>query len=327
MAHALQYAGANASAAGLDIEQTAAFIGVLGDAGITGSKAGTALNAMLRDLKASAEDGAVAVGDQTVTLYDADGEMREMPDVISEVIKATETMNQEQRDAALASLFGEQALQGFNAIASQGADWVSDIAGELYDSEGAAKDMAEIMQDNLNGALTELSSAFEGIQIALGSALIPAIRTVAEWLTKLADWFNGLSDNTKSAIAIFAAISSVLMIVGGALLMLIGFIPQIVAGFAMVVKVVAFLAKGIAILANPIAWIGIAVAALAYLIYRYWDEIKAYTIKAWGAIKDFFSELWSSIKETASSAWESIKTFFSELWASIKETASTAWQG
>src|SRR5699024_7307747 len=114
--------------------------------------------------------------------------------------KATETMSNEQRDAALSTILGDQALVGFNAIASKGADSVANLAGELYDSEGAAKDMAEIMQDNLNGALTELSSAFEGVQIALGSALIPAIRTVAEWFTKLADWFNGLSDSTKSAI-------------------------------------------------------------------------------------------------------------------------------
>src|SRR5699024_81492 len=89
MADAMQYAGANASAAGLSIEDTAAFIGGLGDAGITGSKAGTALNAMLRDLKKNSEDGAIAVGEQTVALYDADGQMRDMPSVIGEIIKAT----------------------------------------------------------------------------------------------------------------------------------------------------------------------------------------------------------------------------------------------
>src|SRR5690625_5366954 len=78
MADAMQYAGANASAAGLSIEDTAAFIGVLGDAGITGSKAGTAFNAMLRDLKKNSEDGALAVGEQSIALYDAEGNMRNM---------------------------------------------------------------------------------------------------------------------------------------------------------------------------------------------------------------------------------------------------------
>src|SRR5690625_6915305 len=77
MGDAMQYAGANASAAGLSIEETAAFIGVLGDAGITGSKAGTSLNAMLRDLKKNSEDGAIAVGEQSVALYDAEGNRSE----------------------------------------------------------------------------------------------------------------------------------------------------------------------------------------------------------------------------------------------------------
>src|SRR5699024_548355 len=110
MADAMQYAGANAAAAGMDIEQTAAFIGVLGDAGITGSKAGTAFNAMLRDLKKNSEDGAIAVGEQSVALYDAEGKMRPMPQVISEIIRATEGMSDAQRDAALSTIMVDQSL-------------------------------------------------------------------------------------------------------------------------------------------------------------------------------------------------------------------------
>src|SRR5699024_7554358 len=116
MGDAMQYAGANASAAGMSIEDTAAFIGILGDAGITGSKAGTSLNSMLRDLKQNSEDGAIAVGEQSIALYDAEGNMRNMPDVISEIIKSTEKMSDEQRDAALSSVFADRALVGFNAI-------------------------------------------------------------------------------------------------------------------------------------------------------------------------------------------------------------------
>src|SRR5690625_72391 len=244
MGDAMQYAGADASAAGLTIEETAAFIGVLGDAGITGSKAGTSLNAMLRDLKNNAEDGGIAVGEETIALYDSEGQMRELPKVIGEIIKATETMTGEQRDATLATILGDQALVGFNAIASKGADSVANLAAELYDSEGAASDMAAIMQDNLNGALTQLGSAFEGVQIALGTALIPAVQKATEWLTKLADWFNGLSDGMKSTIAITLGIAAALALVAGPMLLLIGFIPQIMAGFA-ALKVVTLATTGV----------------------------------------------------------------------------------
>src|SRR5690625_5252606 len=226
MGDAMQYAGANAAAAGMSIEDTAAFIGILGDAGITGSKAGTTFNAMLRDLKKNAEDGAVAVGEQSIALYDAEGNMRDMPKVIGEIIKATEGMSDNQRDAALSTILGDQALVGFNAIASKGADSVADLASELYDSEGAAGEMADVMQDNLGGALTELGSAFEGVQIALGTALIPVIQKVAESLKGLADWFNNLDDSTKNTIGIMLGIAAALALVVGPILLLIGFIPS-----------------------------------------------------------------------------------------------------
>src|SRR5699024_59602 len=85
LGEALKYVGANANAAGMDIEQTSAFLGILADNGIKGSMAGTTLNAMLRDLKKNSEDGAVAVGDQTVALYDADGQMRDMTEVVDDL--------------------------------------------------------------------------------------------------------------------------------------------------------------------------------------------------------------------------------------------------
>src|SRR5690625_2895687 len=192
LGNALQYVGANAHAAGMDIEQTSAFIGVLADNGIKGSKAGTTLNAMLRDLKDGAEDGKVAVGDQTVALYDSEGQMRDMTEVVDDLIGATDGMTDSQRDQALASIFGEQALKGFNIFANEGVGVIGKLEEERRGSEGAAKSMADIMQDNLCGAIKELNSGFEEMMIALGMALIPAIEKVVEWLIKLVGWFNDL---------------------------------------------------------------------------------------------------------------------------------------
>src|SRR5690625_3495786 len=197
LGEALKYVGANAHAAGMDIEQTSAFLGILADNGLKGSRAGTTLNAILRDMKKSAEDGEVAIGDQTVALYDSEGQMRDMTDIMGDLIGATDGMTDGQRDQALASIFGQEALKGFNIYANEGSDAVRDLEGNLRNSEGAANDMAGTMQDNLNGALTELKSAFEEILISIGSALIPVIKEGVGWLQNLADWFNNLSDRTK----------------------------------------------------------------------------------------------------------------------------------
>src|SRR5690625_1000256 len=303
---AMQYAGANAAAAGMSIEEASAFIGVLGDAGITGSKAGTSLNAMLRDLKQNSEDGAIAVGEQSVALYDAEGNMRNMPEVIGEIISATETMSNEQRDAALSTIFGDQALVGFNAIASKGADSVSDLADELNDSGGAAENMADEMKDNLLGALMELGSAFEGVQIAIGTALIPAILAVAEWLKSLADWFNNLSKRTKTFIAVGVALSAILLIVGGGFLLLVGFLPAILSGFAALKTVAIAVGAAIGGISAPILIVIGLIGALVAAIIFAWNKSETF--------RDIVTSAFNAIKEVISNVIDTVVDFVMEMW-------------
>src|SRR5690625_3796745 len=115
--------------------------------------------------------------------------------------------------------------------------------------------MADIMQDNLNGALKELNSAFEEAQISIGNALIPAIRWLTEMITDLITWFNELSETTKQKIAIFAALTSILLVVGGGVMLLVGFLPNLINGFTAVITVVkatgnAFLGLSLPMLAT-----------------------------------------------------------------------------
>src|SRR5690625_4331714 len=326
MGEALQYVGANAHAAGMDIEQTSAFIGILADNGIKGSKAGTTLNAMLRDLKAGAEDGAVAVGDQSVALYDASGEMRDMTDVMDDLIGATDGMSDSQRDQALSSIMGEQALKGFNVYANEGVGVIGDLEEQLRNSEGAAGDMADIMQDNLGGALTELKSACEEIMISLGDALLPAIRKDVEWLQQMADWLIGLSDSTKSTIATIGAVAAAFALVAGPILMLIGYIPQLIAGLMGIDTVVKTVAAGLALLAGAVSWPVIAIvaalAAAAALIYAYWEPIKEFFLDLWEGIKDAGIAIWDALKVV----WESTVTFFADLWSGISEFFAEIWE-
>ncbi|EOW9529899.1 phage tail tape measure protein [Bacillus cytotoxicus] len=218
LGEAMKYVGANAKASNMDLVQTNAILGTLANAGIKGSSAGTALSAMLRDVKKNAKDGAIAIGETKVAVYDANGNMRDMTSILVDVEKATKKMNGAQRDAALSAVFGEEAIRGVNTVLQAGTKSVKDLEKELRNSEGTSKSMKETMEGGLGGAFRSLKSAVEGLAIAFGDALAPVIKSMAEKLTGLTQWFTSLDDSTKkyivTAAAIAAAIGPVLIILG-----------------------------------------------------------------------------------------------------------------
>src|SRR5699024_7696993 len=334
LGNALQYVGANANAAGMDIEQTSAFIGVLANNGIKGSKAGTTLNAMLRDLKAGAEDGALAVGDQTVALYDNEGQMRDMTDVVDDLIDATSDMSDEQRDAALSTIFEEQALKGFNAIAQEGSGAVSELESEIRGMEGAVDKLSKIMKDNLKGDLEQLNSAFEEMLISIGTALLPVIRFLAQGLTELIGVFNKIPGPVKAVIAVFAAVVSVGSILTGMFVLLVGFIPTIVAGFGAITAAVGALSWPIvAVVAAIGVLIGAFVAFVGALVWAYntsetfrdivnaaFEAVKEVVSTIMEAVADLIEEVWTRILEWWDENGEDIVRITTETWESIKET-------
>src|SRR5699024_1633038 len=126
--------------------------------------------------------------------------------------------------------------------------------------------------DNLHGQLTILKSGFDEAAISIGTALIPAIKLVTSFVQRLTNWFNSLSERTKSFIAIGAAVSSILLIVGGGLLMLIGFIPSIVAGFAALKTAVIAVGGALGTLGAPV-WAVIAViGSLIAAVVLAWNK-------------------------------------------------------
>src|SRR5699024_8089275 len=149
----------------------------------------------------------------------------------------------------------------------------TELKGDILDSNGALKEMRDVMKDNLHGELENLNSAFEEIMISIGTALLPVIKQLTNWMQKLANWFNGLSDSTKSNIAIFSAITAVVTGLSGAFLLFIGFIPQLISGFTAIVTVAKFIGTAIAAVAGAISWpITLAIAAviaLAVVVYKY----------------------------------------------------------
>lgn len=167
LGEAYKNCAANMHAGGQDIETTTSMLEALANNGLRGSEAGTALTAVMRDMTSKMKDGKIAIGDTNVEVMDSNGNFRDMTDVLRDVEDATDGMGDAQKQAALMATFTSDSIKGLNMLLATGSDQVAGFETSLRNCSGAAGDMAATMQDNLTGKLTELSSATEGLGIAV----------------------------------------------------------------------------------------------------------------------------------------------------------------
>ena len=218
LGEALKYCGASANAMGYDLADTTALLGTFADQGLKGSSAGTTLNAMFRDMKKNAEDGKIAIGNKNVAIVDANGNYRDMTDILADVQKATEGMTQAERDMALSSIWGTEALKGVNMAFEAGVPKIREFEDGIRKSDGAASDMYDTMQNNLKGAIDNMKSAFEGVMITIGERLIPIFQNVVDGITNMLTWFNNLNPTIQNVIigvgGFLAILGPLLLIIG-----------------------------------------------------------------------------------------------------------------
>lgn len=191
LGEAYKNCGANMKAADQDIETTTSMLEALANNGLRGSEAGTSLAAIMRDLTSKMKDGKIVIGDTSVAVMDSNGNFRDMTDILKDVEDATDGMGDAQKQAALMSTFTSDSIKGLNMLLSTGSDQVAGYEKNLRNCSGAASDMAATMQNNLQGKLTELSSATEGLGIAAYEYISGPLQGGVELLT---DIISGLTD-------------------------------------------------------------------------------------------------------------------------------------
>ena len=206
LGEAFKNSAANLNAAGQDIETVTSLISMMANQGLKGSEAGTALSAVMRDISKKMENGAISVGEATVAVQDAQGNYRDLTDILKDVEKATNGMGDAEKSAALLSTFTADSIKGLNLILNAGVDNAADFEEQLRNCQGAASDAAKTMNDNLAGDLTALNSKIEGTKIEVYESLVPALRDGVAELSGLIDEFDWdevgkkLGDITKKVI-------------------------------------------------------------------------------------------------------------------------------
>ena len=312
MGETFKYAAPIAGSLGYSIEDTAEAIGLMANAGIKSSQAGTSLRKIMTELSGDVKIAGQNIGEVTVKTTNADGTMRDFSDIIGDCRQAFSGLTESERAAQAESLVGKTAMSGFLAMMNAGTDDVNKLSGAINDCDNAAADMAATMQDNTAGALTILKSGLEEAGLSINDTLAPYARKLVEIMQNLTNKFNNLDPKTKDMIVkiglIVAAIGPALLIIGkiisivGTVIMVAGKVITIIKTITSVIGIL-----NAVILANPIilviAAIIAAITIIGILIYKHRDQIMEVIASITAKLQEFVGK----VKEKIGQIIETIK--------------------
>lgn len=283
LAEAMKYAGPTAATAGVQFEEAAAALGLMGNAGIQASMAGTSLRgAISRMLSANVQKKAKELG---ITFTDIHGRLLPLNKILEQLAPHVE-------DAGLfMELFGQRAGPAFSVLVTQGADALRKLTDELVNSGGTAESIAKVQMEGFNGAIKELQSAFEGLQIAIADSGL--LQWATDFVKAMAKWVQEMSSARPETLRMMTIIAGLAATVGplviglGLLVQSIGWIIKSFAAFVGAGKI------ALAVIAGLAGWPAIIAAALGAaigLIIAFWDDVVVYAERAWDVVSRLFSD-------------------------------------
>ena len=218
MGETFKYCAPIAGALGFTAEDVAEAIGLMANAGIKSTQAGTALRTIMNNLSGEVKITGAALGEVTIATTNADGSMRDLSDILADCRGAFSQLSESERAQAAEALVGKNAMSGFLALMNAAPEDIQKLSNAIDNCDGTAAQMAETMQDNLAGQLTILKSQLEELAISFGEMLMPAIRAIVSKIQAFVDKLNGMSESQRKAILtiglIVAALGPLLVIIG-----------------------------------------------------------------------------------------------------------------
>ena len=320
MGETFKYCAPIAGALGFSAEDTAEAIGLMGNAGIKSTQAGTALRTIMSNLSGEVKICGSSIGEVTIATTNADGSMRDLSAILADCRTAFGGLSESEKAAAAEALVGKNAMSGFLALMNAAPADIEKVSSAIANCDGKSAEMAATMQDNLAGQLTILKSQLEELAISFGEILMPAIRQIVTWVQGFVDKLNGMDEGTKNTIVtiglLAAAIGPVLIIIGkvvSAVGSIMTFIPTLVGGISSIGGGLSALWGILA--ANPVTLVIAAIAALIAIFVALWNNCEGF--------REFWINLWNVIKDAAIAVWNGLKDFFSNIWNAITGAAQS----
>lgn len=325
LGEAYKNCAANLNAAGQDVETVTSLLEGMANQGYKGSEAGTAMAAIMRDITNGMKDGAIKIGETSVAVMDAQGNFRDLTDILTEVEAATNGMGDAERAVALSSTFTADSTKGLNLILNEGMDKIAGYEEELRGASGSAEEMANIMNDNLSGDVAAMNSAFEELGLKIYDALESKLRAGVQFITNgvipAIEWLGGHIPEVTIAVsglgAVIAAmnwgtISSKIAMVKGAL-----------------VKLAAALG-GVSLPAIAIIAVITAVALAFTNLWKNNEEFRNKITAIWDGIKAKFDEFGQGIADRLNALgfeFEDITEVMKVVWDGFCEVLAPIFEG
>lgn len=325
LGEAYKNCAANLNAAGQDVETVTSLLEGMANQGYKGSEAGTAMAAIMRDITNGMKDGAIKIGETSVAVMDAQGNFRDLTDILTEVEAATNGMGDAERAVALSSTFTADSTKGLNLILNEGMDNIAGYEEELRGASGSAEEMANIMNDNLSGDVAAMNSAFEELGLKIYDALESKLRAGVQFITNgvipAIEWLGGHIPEVTIAVsglgAVIAAmnwgtISSKIAMVRGAL-----------------VKLAAALG-GVSLPAIAIIAVITAVALAFTNLWKNNEEFRNKITAIWDGIKAKFDEFGQGIVDRLNALgfeFEDITEVMKAVWDGFCEVLAPIFEG
>lgn len=325
LGEAYKNCAANLNAAGQDVETVTSLLEGMANQGYKGSEAGTAMAAIMRDITNGMKDGAIKIGETSVAVMDAQGNFRDLTDILTEVEAATNGMGDAERAVALSSTFTADSTKGLNLILNEGMDNIAGYEEELRGASGSAEEMANIMNDNLSGDAAAMNSAFEELGLKIYDALESKLRAGVQFITNgvipAIEWLGGHIPEVTIAVsglgAVIAAmnwgtISSKIAMVKGAL-----------------VKLTAALG-GVSLPAIAIIAVITAVALAFTNLWKNNEEFRNKITAIWDGIKAKFDEFGQGIVDRLNALgfeFEDITEVMKAVWDGFCEVLAPIFEG
>ena len=208
MGESFKYVAPIAGAMKYSVEDTSLALGLMANASVKGSMAGTSLKTALANMAAPTDKMATAMKKYGISLTDSNGNMKTLKGVLDNLRSSLGGLSETEKTAAASTIFGKEAMSGMLAIINATESDYNKLADSINNADGAASRMSDTMLDNLEGSITLLQSAMDGVKISFGERLSPYVRGIADWLTdqmpnieqglnEMMDWVDTKVDRMK----------------------------------------------------------------------------------------------------------------------------------